>query len=357
MRFGFMVSSDDPPGDGVGRLHEHVERAQLAADAGFDSVAVAHRYSYGPATSDSRGDPLTTSRFQPLILLGHLSGVLGDRVDYITTVLLSVSAHPVQLAEDVATLDAMCVGRLRLGIGLGWLPFEFEAFGVASNRKVSRLVELVALLRALLSQDNVDFEGRHFGVRRARLVARPVQRPHPPFWIGASTVTGVRRAARIGDTWTISAHASVGEITGELEAYRDELQSMGRPLPAERPISRMVYLARTRREARDEILPLLAARHRAKEGRFSGPLSGASDEELARGRWIVGTPAECIEQIDEVRAALDVNHMVFTMPWAGSTQAERLRTIELLGSEVLPAFKQAAVAAQPAGGRPCSSAS
>jgi alkanesulfonate monooxygenase SsuD/methylene tetrahydromethanopterin reductase-like flavin-dependent oxidoreductase (luciferase family) len=357
MRFGFMVSSDDPPDDGVGRLHEHVERAQLAADAGFDSIAVAHRYSYGPAAADTRGTPLTTSRFQPLILLGHLSGVLGDRVDYITTVLLSVSAHPVQLAEDVATLDAMCAGRLRLGIGLGWLPFEFEAFGVSSNRRVSRLVELVVLLRALLSQDRVDFEGRHFGIRKARLVARPVQHPHPPFWIGASTVAGARRAARIGDTWTICAHASVREISGELEAYRAELRSMGRPVPEERPISRMVYLARTRREARDEILPLLAARHRAKDGRFSGFPSDASDEELARGRWIVGTPAECVEQIAEVRDALDVNHMVFTMPWAGSTQAQRLRTIELLGSEVLPAFERPTVGAHPTGGRPCSSAS
>lgn len=115
-----MISSDDPPDvDGRVRIADHSARAVMAADVGFHSLAVAHRYSYGPAQPDHRGEPLTTSRFQPLPLLAYLSGLLGPRMDLVTTILLSASAHPVQLAEDVATLDAMSGGRLRLGVGLG----------------------------------------------------------------------------------------------------------------------------------------------------------------------------------------------------------------------------------------------
>ena len=322
MRFGFMVSSDDPRGDeahaGLQHLRNHVERARLVADAGFDSVAVAHRYSYGPATPDERGAPaLTTARFQPLALLGHLSGVLGDRVDYVTTILLSVSAHPVQLAEDVATSDAMCAGRLRLGIGLGWLPFEFEAFGVPSNRRVSRLVELITVVRALLTQDQVDFEGRHFRIRRARLVARPVQRPHPPIWIGASTAAGARRAARNGDTWTISAHSSLDEIRPELQAYLAELRSVTRAACTRRASDQPDGLCGEERPrgARDD--PSAARGPPPSQGRQVRRVpSGASDEELARGRWIIGTPKQCVEQISAVRDELDINHMIFTMPWS-----------------------------------------
>ncbi len=336
-----MVSSDETSEvGGLRSLAEHVERARAVVDAGFDSLAVAHRYSYGPASPDERGDPLTTWRFQPLPLLAHLAGLVGGRVDLVTTILLSVSAHPVQLAEDVATLDAMSGGRLRLGIGLGWLQHEFDAFGIDRRDRVKRMVELVDVLRRLLSEDEVDAEGRYFPVHKARLVARSVQQPTPPIWIGASTEAGARRAARIGDTWTISAHSSVAEIELELDGWRQELAQLGKPLPDERPISRMVYLSKTSRHAREEVLPLLAARHRRKESRFGDPASGQSDAELARGRWVLGTPAECVEQIGELREALDVNHVIFTMPWAGSGQAERLRTIEMLGAEVLPAFRE-----------------
>jgi alkanesulfonate monooxygenase SsuD/methylene tetrahydromethanopterin reductase-like flavin-dependent oxidoreductase (luciferase family) len=336
MRFGFMVSSDDPASDDpLRRVADHVERARAARDAGFDTVAVAHRYSYGPAGPEGP----TTSRFQPLPLLAHLAAIVGDRMHLATTILLSASAHPVQLAEDVATLDAMCGGRLRLGLGLGWLPAEFEAFGVDRRHRVRRMVELVEVLRRLMTEDEVDYAGRFFTVRKAKLVARPVQRPTPPIWIGASTEAGARRAARIGDTWTISAHSSVDEILPELAAYRAERAALGRPLPDERPISRMVYLAPDRRTAVEEVLPVLAARHRAKAHRFGDDATTQrTDAELARGRWIIGTPEDCVEQIAAIRDALDVNQMIFTMPWNGSGQPERLRTIRLLGSEVIPAF-------------------
>lgn len=347
MQFGLLVSNDDPPEiDPRQRVVEHLERARCAHDAGFDTLAVAHRYSYGPASPDDRGPPLLTWRLQPLPLLAYLAGAFGDRMNYVTSVLLSTSAHPVQLAEDTATMDAMCGGRLRLGIGLGWMPNEFEAFGVPQRGRGRRLAELVTLVRRLLTEDEVDFTGAYYRVRCARLVARSVQRPCPPIWLGASADPAIRRAARLGDTWTISALASLDELRGQNERYLAELARLGRPAPAERPINRWVYVAETREEAVAQARPLLADWYR-KRGDWGWFLAHdragtLPDEVLGNGRWIIGSPQDCVERIGMLRDQLGINHLICAMPWPGMPQAQRLRTVELLGERVLPAFRDRA---------------
>lgn len=347
MQFGLLISNDDPPEiDPRQRVAEHLERARCARDAGFDTLAVAHRYSYGPASADDRGPPLLTWRLQPLPLLAYLAGQIGDAMNYVTAVLLSTSAHPVQLAEDAATVDAMCGGRLRLGIGLGWMPNEFEAFGVQVSGRARRLEELVTLVRRLLTEDEVDFAGSHFHVRQARLVARAVQQPCPPIWLGASADAAIRRAARLGDTWTISALASLDELRGQNQRYQAELARVGKPPPAERPINRWVYVAETREQAIAHARPLLADWYR-KRGDWGWFLAHdragtLSDEVLGSGRWIIGSPQDCIERIEALRTEIGVNHLICAMPWPGMPQAQRLRTIELLGEQVLPAFRDRA---------------
>jgi alkanesulfonate monooxygenase SsuD/methylene tetrahydromethanopterin reductase-like flavin-dependent oxidoreductase (luciferase family) len=344
VRFGIMVSNDDPAAmDPRQRIAEHVERAVVARDSGFDSVAVGHRYSYGPVRADERGQPLGTWRFQAVPLLAHLAGHLGDTVDYVSAVLLSTSAHPVQLAEDIATLDAMTGGRLRVGIGLGWMPVEFEAFGVEPKVRARRLEELIEATRALLTQDEVDFAGRHFRFREARLVARTVQRPAPPIWLGASAEPAIVRAARLGDSWSISAISSLAELRPQVALYRAELARLGRPVPDDRPINRWVYIAEDRRTALDEAMPVLAEWHRKRGtwGWFKARAEDGTiaDDVLGNGRWIIGDPQDCVDQIATLRKELDVNHLIFTMPWPGTPQERRLRTLRLLGEHVLPAFR------------------
>src|ERR1700742_2374479 len=186
MQFGVMFSSDDPRGASPARpAADHIERARHARDASFDTLAVAHRYSLGPAVADDRGQPLSTARFQPLVLLAHIAGQLGDSMNYATQVLVSPGLHPVQLAEDIATLDALTGGRLRVAIGLGWMPNEFAAFGIDWDSRAERMDELVTLVRMLLTEEVVNFEGAHFTVRNATMVARCEQSPMPPLWLGA----------------------------------------------------------------------------------------------------------------------------------------------------------------------------
>src|SRR5262245_775761 len=129
MEFGLTITTNDGPEmDPLERVERHLERAAWAQEYGFSTIAVGHRYSFGPARNDDRGEAVETWRYQPLLLLAHVAAHLRSTVNYATAVLVASGLHPVQLAEDIATLDSFCGGRLRVGIGLGWLPYEFEAF-------------------------------------------------------------------------------------------------------------------------------------------------------------------------------------------------------------------------------------
>ncbi len=341
MQFGMNISTDDPAGrDPMSRLEDYLERARTAADMGFDTIAVAHRYSFGPAKADERGEPLSTSRFQPLLVLAHLAAELCDRVNYVTGIYMSTFAHPVQLAEDIATLDVFCRGRLRLGVGLGWMPYELEAFGIPKSQRVSRFEEGIDLYRRLLTEEVVNFDGKHFQARDAHMVARAIQKPMPPLWIGASADAAVLRAARIGDSWIMSAHIAIDELERQLALYRGELARLGKPFPDELPIVRIVYVAPDRETALKEAEPMIAKwyRDRGTWGWFltKGSAGAVADEVMRSGRWIIGDPDDCVEQITRFRERLGVNHMVFAMVWPGAEQEKLLRAIRLLAERVLP---------------------
>ena len=346
MRLGLVVSTDEP----VERardacLSEHLERAHAARDAGLDTLAVIHRYSFGPAAAADRdGDPLTTVRFQPLPLLAHLAAVFGDSMHYATSVLLSASAHPVQLAEDVTTLDVLCRGRLRVGIGLGWMPYEFEAFGVEHATRGRRFTELLQLYRMLLEQDHVDFAGEFFTVGGARLLARGHGGRRPPLWVGASSRPAIRRAAEHGDAWLMSAHVPVDDLEDQLGTYRVLRGELGLGPPADVPLVRMISMADDRETALREAEPAIAAWYRAR-GRWgwfvTAGATGAAvrDEVLRSGRWVIGTPDDCAAQIADLRQRLGVTELLLAMPWPERQPGRRTRTIELIGRELVPRLR------------------
>lgn len=350
LRFGLIVNGDEPTGrDPAAILAEQLERAVRARDAGFHTICAAHRYSYGPAAADHRGRPLTTWRLQPLLLLAHLAAALGDSVDYATSILLSTGAHPVQLAEDAATLDTLCRGRLRIGVGLGWMPYEFEAFGVDPAQRGQRLTELLRAYRALLTEPSVTFHGRHFTIDGARLLVRGPQQPMPPLWVGASSDAAVRRAADLGDAWVMSAHIDLPTLRRQRELFDARRRARGAPEPSQWPVVRMAVVAEDRRTAQEQVRPLVEQwyRQRGEWGWFVTRDADASMAELGAGRWVAGDPDDCVAQLSRLRDQLGVTDIILATPWPDASQRQRLDTIDLLGRHVLPALAPPAPAAAP----------
>ena len=340
MHFGVGITSNDHPDLAIEeRVAQLLERAILIRDNSFDTIGVGHRYSFSPASLDSRGARLKGSQFQPLLLLSYLAGQLGNSISYATTVLVSSGLHPVQLAEDIATLDAFCGGNLRIGIGLGWQPYELEAFGIDSAGRSERFEELVLLSQQLLSSDSVTFTGKYFAVTNACLLARTIQKPYPPIWIGASADGAIKRAARIGDAWIMSSHSTVPELVRQRAIYDEELQRLGRPSPQERPLCRRICIDEDRQVALDRAMPIFTEEYRQRSavGWFR---SKDHERQIQKGdsQWIIGNPQDCIEQIAHIEASLGVNFLEFIMPHELKHE-EKTRMLKLIGQEVLPHFK------------------
>lgn len=119
--------------------------------------------------------------------------------------------NPVMLAKEVATIDALSGGRVEVGIGAGWSMRDYRELGITYDApavRVSRLEESVALLKRLLSEESVDHAGEHYTVRGAKVLPRPVQRPHPPLMIGGGGPRVLRLAAREADIVTFAPQVS-----------------------------------------------------------------------------------------------------------------------------------------------------
>jgi probable F420-dependent oxidoreductase len=134
----------------------------------------------------------------PIVSLAHVAGVT-RRIRLGTATLLALYVPPVVLAKQLATLDAVCDGRLDVGLSLGWSQDEYEACGVPFRERGARLDEYLRCLHALWGPDPVEFSGRFYSVPRSLFQPKPRQRPRPPILVGGYAEATVRRAATLGD--------------------------------------------------------------------------------------------------------------------------------------------------------------
>lgn len=185
MRYGIAVRGQYPLGDDIRlRFEEIVEQAKLAEALGYDSITKTSHYATHPWQS-----------FQQLPLLARLSGETETLRLNAGIILLSLH-KPLDIAEQLATIDIMSNGRLIVGAALGYREVEFKAFGTTTKERGKRLDENLVALKRLWSEDTVTMTGSHFELDGASCCPRPLQRPHPPIWVGANADAALRRAAR-----------------------------------------------------------------------------------------------------------------------------------------------------------------
>ena len=332
MKFGLLIAKQHPAGVSmVDRFREHIDQVRAARDAGFDLVVMGQHYLSTPF-----------QELQPLPSLARLAAEAGT-MRLGATVLLLPLLNPVDVAEQVATLDVICEGRFVFGVGLGYREQEYEAFGVTAKERVARLVESLELIRRLWAEDEVSHHGRFFNVTRARLALRPVQKPHPPIWFAANNDGAVERAARMGAAWVINPHAKLASLSQQMTIYKKALVEAGRPFPAELPIIKELYIAPDRRTAIQECRPFLEVKYKAygawgqDKALPAGESFDLAFDELVQDRFIIGDPDDAIREIRRHVDALGANCFIFRVQWPGMEQAKVLRTIKLLAERVMPA--------------------
>lgn len=136
---------------------------------------------------------------EPLVLFGYLAG-LTKAIELTTGIVILPQRQTVLVAKQAAALDVLSGGRLRLGIGIGWNPVEYEVLGQDFKNRGQRSEEQVELLRQLWTRELVTFKGRWHTVTDAGINPLPVQRPIP-IWFGGTDDRALRRLARLGDGW------------------------------------------------------------------------------------------------------------------------------------------------------------
>ncbi len=334
MKLGFFVTNQYLPGESMPqKVQESAEQVRAAREAGFDLIATGQHYLAMPYQ-------MSTS----FPLLARLAAEAGD-MQVAATVVLVPLHNPVELAESVATMDAICGGRFILGVGLGYREEEYTAFGVERGQRVGRLREALAVMKRLWTEEELEFHGKYYQVPRVRPATRPVQQPHPPIWVAANGDAAIRRAARWGYPWLVNPHATVPMVTRQLSAYRAALAQSGQPMPPTLPMMRELYVARDRETACLESQPYLGPKYQAyadwgQDKALPGQESFAVPyQDLARDRFLLGSPEEVVREIRRYEQVLGVNYLIFRMQWPGMPQAQVLRQIQLLGREVIPLVK------------------
>ena len=205
MKFGVSLQNR-----GVGATPENLALvARKAEELGFDSAFVGDHvvipesfvsdYPYsatGEFTGAASGEWL-----DQLVTLTYVAAVT-ERIRLGTGVLILPHRNAVVTAKMLSTMDVLSKGRLIVGVGVGWLREEFEALGLppfAERGAVGN--EYLRAFKELWTQENPSFEGKYCSFSGIKFEPKPVQKPHPPIWVGGESGPALRRAARLGDAW------------------------------------------------------------------------------------------------------------------------------------------------------------
>jgi probable F420-dependent oxidoreductase len=203
--------------------------AEAVEDMGFTHVlAFDHVLGANPERPGGWKGPYTYRHgfHEPFVLFGFLAAVT-RRVELVTGIIILPQRQTALVAKQAAAVDVLSGGRLRLGVGVGWNPVEFEALGEDFTRRGRRIEEQIEVMRALWTRELVTFAGQQHRISDAGLNPLPVQRPIP-VWMGGESEVVQRRMARIADGWLphfragAAGQAAVDRLHGLIrEAGRD----------------------------------------------------------------------------------------------------------------------------------------
>jgi len=331
MKFGIYSSIANPPrGEGLERcVDEVVEEARLAEESGFDSCF------FGEHHQDKDGFLPS-----PLIMAAIVAGNT-KRLNVGTSVLLLPLHHPVKVAEDVTTLDIASRGRAILGVGVGYQPADFQAFGVARKQRASIFEEAIDIIRLCWNGEPFSFHGRHYSLEDVQVLPRPLQRPSPPLWIGASVPAAVRRAGRMGDAFI--ATANMGRESFDLvHLYREEAIKAGREPRV--VLMRDAWCAASHEEAERVYRPEVVKAYsyyagNQLPGMSTGAGTGADDGDRSLDNVIMGDPEECVQEFHRLQQATGADYFILRLRHAhsgGPPHEQIMKAISLFGEQVIP---------------------
>ena len=281
-------------------------------------------------------------------------------------VLLLPMHNPFMLAERIASVDVLSHGRVDFGFGRGSSPYMTEAFGV--DPKISREISneaLEALMQMWEQEFFPGFKGKHFDLPARHVLPRPIQAPHPPLWVAASNLSTYEFAARQGVGVIGVTRNSIDETRDAIRSYRETIRSaepsgfVGK-VPNEHVaafaiacchkddrIGRDAACAAARWYNGDNNVELNHVRFASAGGKDAVVAkfrARTNDQLIADGMAIGGNPDSVCRQVEKwAEAGLD--QMIFVLQAGNATHDDVMRSIDLIGEQVIPRFQTGSEAA------------
>lgn len=325
VRFGLLLTSVHDRSVPVHQqIAEHRELISVAVDHGFDLV-VAGQHFAAP----------TLRYLQPIPYLTSIAMAFPS-VSVATGILLLPLHHPVGVAEEVATMDAVTGGRVIMGVGIGYRPDEFDAFGIDRTTRTERFEESVEMIRALWTGQSLTRHGRFYQFENVELSTLPVQQPHPPIWVGAQVDASVRRAARVGDAWYAAPFPTHRELIDLYQTYLEERAAYGNRALAAIPVRREVYISDSPAEAEAAVAAGASSRYGTYRTWGLDVDDGLGQSDWMDNRFVLGGPSDVAEGLSHLMDHVEHSHFIYKPQWPGHGHAHAMSQLERFGAEVIP---------------------
>jgi alkanesulfonate monooxygenase SsuD/methylene tetrahydromethanopterin reductase-like flavin-dependent oxidoreductase (luciferase family) len=284
-----------------------LERIEIMDRTGYDAVWLAeHHFS-------------SFSVCPSVHMMGMLAAARTERLRIGTGVSLAPFYHPLRLAEEVALLDQVSGGRVNWGAGRGFARVEFENFGVPPEESTSRFRETVEIVLRAWTEERLSFAGTHFRFDGVEVLPKPLQQPHPPVWMAATSESAIDWAAGRGFSILMDPHAAHRDIGRKRRYYFEKLAAAGfSPEGRELPIARLLALGDTtaeavevaRRGAQWMVDSYFGAQHRpvgVKDPAAPGsdPVQRYLDEVILHG-----TPEAMLDEILRLREEIGLDYLL-----------------------------------------------
>ena len=269
---------------------------------------------------------------QPFPILARLAPETGA-MRLKTSVLLLPIVNAVEAAENIATLDHICHGRLDVGVAIGYRETELEAVGLARKDRAPKLEESLALMKRLWSGQEVTFCGTYTRLTRGRMGFTPFQTPHPPLEMGAQSEGATRRAARITDGVFFGPQVAWRDIAALARVYRRARAERSDGNPGSIGASRSLIVGSDKESARAaarEYLEKTFTMYRTWEMQEKGMARLQLSSEIALDDWAVyGSPRDCVETIQRAREeGLDkIGFTIYSLPCEVQARIDYMRMV------------------------------
>ncbi len=334
MRFSKFIALVCPNGkDPVEKYAESLDQIRMADDMGFHGIWLSeNHFSSKPGLPKFQGEIGIT----PKPLMFGMKIVENTRQIRVGTAVRNiVFSNPLLVAEEALVFDLLSKGRLDLGVGCGYRPWEFDGFKMDKAESRERFLESLAVLDQAMRGESFSFQGKYYDIPEVSLVPKPYYTlPRPKLFIATGDMEQVKLAAHKDYGVMSFSTSSKAHLIQLYDTYREIAEPLGHDISRDRfPVTRQIYIHRD-----PAVVQEYAERNLPHYQAALGDFKTCPPLEELKKLYIIGTPEDCVAQLRQLRDDMGCTHVILWFNFGWLTHAEVTAQMALFAEEVLPHF-------------------